>query len=86
MSEVGALRSLLLKHPRDAWLDQSKVSTEWRALNYAAEPDFGLAVAEYDAFVELLRRTGPSVRFLPPDARTGLDSIYVRDVAVVCNR
>jgi N-dimethylarginine dimethylaminohydrolase len=55
-------------------------------LNYAAEPDFGLAVAEYDAFVELLRRTGPSVRFLPPDARTGLDSIYVRDAAVVCNR
>ncbi|MDH4197774.1 MAG: arginine deiminase family protein [Candidatus Aminicenantes bacterium] len=85
-SEVAAVRSLLLKHPRDAWLGQDNVSTQWRALNYAAEPDFGRAMAEYDAFVELLRTTGPDIRFLPADPRTGLDSLYVRDAAVATSR
>ena len=85
-SEIAAVRSLLLKHPRDAWLSQDSVSSQWRPLNYASEPDFGRALAEYDAFVELLRRTGPEIRFLPADPRTGLDSLYVRDAAVATSR
>ncbi len=85
-SEVAAVRSFLLKHPRDAWLGQEHVSAEWKALNFSAEPDFVRAVDEYDAFIELLRTTSPDLRFLPADARTGLDSIYVRDAAVPTSR
>ena len=85
-SDVAAVRSLLLKHPREAWLGQDRVAAEWRALNFAAEPDFGRAVAEYDAFVELVRTKGPDIRFLPADPRTGLDSIYIRDAAIATNR
>ena len=85
-SEIAAVRSLLLKHPRDAWIGQGNVALLWRALNYASEPDLGRAVAEYEAFVELVRRTGPEIRYLPADPRTGLDSLYVRDAAMATSR
>lgn len=88
LSEIASVRSLLLKHPREAWLDQENVQRQWKALGYTEEPDFAKACDEYDALVEILRRFGfgPEVRFLPADARTGLDSIYARDAACVTRR
>lgn len=81
LSETGPLRELLLKHPKAAWTGQDPIRRQWRELNYAEEPDFGRACAEYDAFAAVLGRYAPQVRFLPEDGRTGLDSIYVRDAA-----
>jgi N-dimethylarginine dimethylaminohydrolase len=80
-SEIAPVRELLLKHPREAWVDPSHVRAQWKALGYAAEPDFDRACAEYDAFTGILRRLAAEVRFLPRDTGTGLDSIYVRDAA-----
>jgi N-dimethylarginine dimethylaminohydrolase len=82
-SEVAQISHLLLKHPREAWLGQPEVRRQWRALGYPAEPDIHRAFDEYDGFVEILRRSVPAVHFLPADAATGLDSIYVRDAACV---
>lgn len=85
-SEVAPIRALLLKHPREAWGDAARVRREWRDLGYREEPDLGRALEEYEAFAETLGRFVPEVRFLPADGRTGLDSIYVRDAAVVTPR
>jgi arginine deiminase len=85
-SETAPIRTLLLKHPREAWRHQKKIREEWRALRYSGEPDFGRAVEEYDRFVDLLRRSVSDLHFLPADPRTGLDSIYVRDAALVTDR
>jgi arginine deiminase len=85
-SEIGCIRELLLKHPREAWLDQESVRRQWKALGYTDEPDFARACDEYDTFVEHLRRFVPEIHFLPAQARTGLDSIYVRDAACVAPR
>jgi N-dimethylarginine dimethylaminohydrolase len=82
-SETLPIRTLLLKHPRQAWRSQVNIGEQWRALRYAGEPDFARAVDEYDGFVEILRRSVPEILFLPEDGRTGLDSIYVRDAALV---
>ena len=82
-SETSPIRSLLLKHPREAWLGQEDIRDQWKALGYTEEPDFAKAVAEYDRFVDILRGIVADVHFLPADARTGLDSIYVRDAACV---
>jgi N-dimethylarginine dimethylaminohydrolase len=79
--ETGPIKALLLKHPRQAWIDPENVRGQWRPLGYAAEPDLGRACAEYDALVEILRPYAGEVRFLAADARAGLDSIYVRDAA-----
>jgi N-dimethylarginine dimethylaminohydrolase len=81
-SETAPIRTLLLKHPRQAWRSEDRVREEWRALRYAGEPDFAGAVDEYDRFVEILGGFVPEIHFLPEDARTGLDSIYVRDAAL----
>jgi len=82
-SEVLPVRTLLLKHPREAWLDQASIRGQWEDLAYVAEPDFAGACAEYDALVSILRLSVPDIRFLPSEPRTGLDSIYVRDAACV---
>jgi N-dimethylarginine dimethylaminohydrolase len=85
-SETAPIRSLLLKHPREAWLGQDDIRRQWKALGYTEEPDLGRAVAEFDRFVDILRGFGTDVHFLPADARTGLDSIYVRDAVCVTGR
>jgi N-dimethylarginine dimethylaminohydrolase len=86
LSEVTLIREVLLKDPGQAWCDQANIRRQWKALGYADEPDLAAALDEYDAFVEILRGSVPDVRFLPPDGRTGLDSIYVRDAACVAPR
>ena len=82
-NEFSPIRRVLLKHPREAWVSQANVRGQWPALGYTAEPDLEKACAEYDAFAEVLRQAGAEVVYLPADGRTGLDSIYVRDPAVV---
>lgn len=81
LSETAPIREILLKHPRQAWIDRDGVRKQWRDLGYAGEPDFGRACDEYDAFAGILGRWAGEIRFLPADPGTGLDSIYVRDAA-----
>lgn len=81
-SEIAPVRTLLLKHPRQAWLGEETIRAQWESLRYSGEPDFGQAVEEYERFLEILRGFGAEMRFLPEDGRTGLDSIYVRDAAL----
>jgi len=83
LSEIGSLKTVLLKHPRQAWVDGEHVRMQWKALGYSEEPDLGRAAAEYDRFLEIIRRSVPEILFMPEDGRTGLDSIYVRDAALV---
>ena len=85
-SDVLPLRSVLLKHARDAFGDQPALDAAWEDLAYLARPDFAGAVAEYDAFQELLEGLGVEVHLASADSATGPDSIYVRDAAVVCDR
>jgi N-dimethylarginine dimethylaminohydrolase len=85
-SDVFPLRRVLLKHARVALGDQPTVDATWRDLAYLDRPDFAGAVAEYDAFVELLEGLGTEVALAPADDATGPDSEYVRDAAVVSDR
>jgi N-dimethylarginine dimethylaminohydrolase len=81
-SDVAPLRRVLLKHARDAFVGPARIEAQWRELDYSAPPDFGAACRESDALAELLQSLGVQVAWLPP-ADVGLDSIYVRDAAVV---
>jgi len=85
-SDTALLKRLLLKHPRDAFISQEALGRQWQGLNYLGEPDLKEAVREYDAFVDILSRTGTQIDFLGPDDRTGPDSVYVRDAAVTCSK
>jgi arginine deiminase len=85
-SEVEETKSLLLKHPREAFLDQKNIDDQWIDLNYLDRPDFEKAVAEYESFVALLREFVPEIHYLPPNEKTGLDSLYVRDAVMITER
>ncbi|UCD64011.1 MAG: amidinotransferase [Candidatus Zixiibacteriota bacterium] len=82
-SEIGEIRSILLKHPRDAFLSQESVNAQWRKLGYTAPPDFDRALREYDNFVDLLGRVVSDFHYLPAGEETGPDSVYLHDPVII---
>src|SRR5207249_6477849 len=48
--------------------------------------DLTAAWAEYEHFLALLEAAGVDTLRLPPDHTVGLDSLYARDVSIVCDR
>ena len=85
-SDTGRLKKVIVQHARDAFDATAKLAAEWQPLNFTACPDFAKAQAESDAFIALLRRLGAEVLELPRDDTRSIDSIYVRDAGVVCDR
>jgi N-dimethylarginine dimethylaminohydrolase len=83
---VGAVQTLLVKHARDAFVDEVRIAREWRSLGYLEPPQLERAIDEYDRFLEVLGRFDLDVHHLPAGPGLGLGSIYVRDAAVVCDR
>lgn len=81
-NEYGSLARVLLRPAREALGDPDRVAAEWRALNFTAPPDLGMAVAQYGAFASLLVRAGARVERLDEPGLT-LDSIYARDASIV---
>lgn len=81
---TAPLRRVLLGHARDAFGSQEKIDREWRMIGFTDRPDYRRAVAEYDAFVEVLAACGVEPVFMPP-AETTLDAIYVHDPCVTAH-
>jgi N-dimethylarginine dimethylaminohydrolase len=86
LSEVDSLVRVAVKHPRDAFIDQQTIARQWQALRFTAAPDLDRASREHDRFVEALSAAGAQVHLLPRNETTTLDSIYVRDASIVCER
>lgn len=84
-SEVNPIKSLLLKHPREAFKSQEDIHSQWKALNYSDCPDYTKAIKEYEDFVGLLKKFVSDILYLPQNAKTGLDSIYVHDPVIITN-
>lgn len=85
-SEVNQIRSLLLKHPKDAFISQKNIQAQWKELNYSEPPDYKKSLEEYDDLVEILRAYVPEIHFLPQHEQTGLDSIYVHDPLIITEK
>jgi N-dimethylarginine dimethylaminohydrolase len=83
LNEYDPIASVVVKHVREAFIDDATIAAQWKALNYSAPPDLARAIAEHDRFVDILRSTGANVRLLPRDRVTTLDSIYVRDASII---
>jgi N-dimethylarginine dimethylaminohydrolase len=82
-NEFGLLHRVVIKHVRDAFVDQAAVDAEWHPLNFTSRPDFDRAMREYDQFVEIVASTGADVLTLPTASGVGLDSLYARDASIV---
>jgi N-dimethylarginine dimethylaminohydrolase len=83
LSETFPLRSVVIKHPREAFVGSAQIERQWRELNFLEAPDLARALGEYDAFLELLTSSGVEVQRLPVGSAVGLDAIYARDASVV---
>jgi len=83
LSEVGRLISVVVKHARDAFVDERTIASEWQPLNFTAAPDLGAAIDEYERFLEILRSSGAAIHQLPRTPETTLDSVYARDASIV---
>ena len=83
MNEYDQIRRIAVRCPRQAFTSQGQISAQWRDLNYHNEPDFDVAVQEYDVFASLLEQSGAEVIKLGPMDEPTLDSIYVRDSLIV---
>jgi N-dimethylarginine dimethylaminohydrolase len=83
LNETGRLTAVLMKHARDAFISQETIDAQWQALNFTAPPDFSRAVDEFDAFADVITRSGARISFLPREDRLNLDSIYTRDASVI---
>ena len=85
-SDIGPIGRLMIKHARDAFVSQAEIDRQWEPLNYLDRPDFARAVDEYDRFAALLQDCGVALKFLPQDEAVGLDSVYVHDASIVCDK
>lgn len=85
-SEVGQIKSLLLKHPKEAFISQGNIEAQWKELNYSSCPDYDKALQEYDFFVSLFGKSEIDIYYLPQTDQTGLDSLYVHDSIIMTDR
>jgi N-dimethylarginine dimethylaminohydrolase len=86
LSETGPLARVAVKHPREAFGSPARIAREWRELNFTAPPDFARALDEYDAFLAHLTSSDARIDRLPASDPVTLDSVYVRDAAVLSPR
>jgi N-dimethylarginine dimethylaminohydrolase len=82
---TAPLRRVLVKRPAEAFVSADQIAAQWRELGYLGPPDLEQATAEHNRFVALLEQAGVEVVYLPADPRTGLDSIYCRDAALIAD-
>jgi len=83
LSEHGRLTAVLVKHARDAFVSDDRLAAQWKELNFSGRPDLGRAIAEYDAFIDIIAGSGAEVAYLPQDDGVTLDSIYTRDASLL---
>jgi N-dimethylarginine dimethylaminohydrolase len=84
LNEYGRLRRVAVRRPEAAMISQSDIDRQWRALNYHSAPEFDRAVREHQRLREILASVGAEIIELPASQGLSMDSLYVRDAALVC--
>jgi N-dimethylarginine dimethylaminohydrolase len=86
LSEYGPLSSVLVKHAREAFINEATIQAQWKLLNFSAPPDLLRALDEYERFIAIIAATGCEMLWLAADGKTTIDSIYTRDASMVSER
>jgi len=81
-SEYGKLKTVYLKRPQQAFVDDQQISSQWKELNFLSKPDLVKAEKEYAVFEKLITQQGAETLYLPQDPTVTMDSIYCRDAAI----
>ena len=84
-SMVNPIKKVLLKHPKNAFINQTIINGQYLNLNYSKAPNFNKAVNDYENFIDLLQLFDIELHYLSKDNATSLDSIYTHDPCIVTN-
>ena len=84
-SMVNPIKKILLKHPKNAFINQNIINKQYLGLNYSKAPNFIKAINDYNKFTSLLKSFNIELHFLPKDDYTSLDSIYTHDPCIITN-
>ena len=85
-SEFGKLKSVFVKRPEEAFVNEEQISMQWKELNFLGKPDLTKAKHEFLGFEKLLSQQGAELFYLPASTDVTMDSIYCRDAAIVTDR
>jgi len=81
-SDYGKLKSVFIKRPKEAFVDENQIESQWKELNFLSRPDLAKAEAEYAEFEKMITQQGAITLMLPFDSSVSMDSIYCRDAAI----
>jgi len=76
---TGKIESILIKHPKDAFVSQENLNNTWEEYKFFGCPDYEKVLEEYAVFEKILKDHIPNIYYLPYNENTGLDSIYAHD-------
>lgn len=85
-SMVGKIKSIVIKHPRDAFISQENLDENAAKYNYIGVPDYEKTLEEYAEFEKIIRDNVENVYYLPRDERAGLDSVYAHDTVKITEK
>ena len=83
---IDPIKKIILKHPKEAFINQKKINKEFNTLNFTEAPNFNESLNEYESFIKILDSFGIKKYFLKKNDSTSIDSIYTHDPLVITNK
>ena len=81
-SEYLKLESVYIKSVINAFISNAELNRQWKDLNYLEQPDFDIAIREYQAFEKLFNDFNITLNEFPVDTTVKIDAIYCRDASI----
>jgi N-dimethylarginine dimethylaminohydrolase len=78
-SMTGTLKTVLIKHPKEAFQNQIHLDTHYEPFGYIGSPHYETVLEEYKIFESILKAENIQALYLPANETVGLDSIYAHD-------
>ena len=82
---VDPIKKILLNHPKNAFLNQNKINSEFKELKFFDAPDYDESLNEYEAFIDILKFHNIELYFLAGNNTNTIDSIYAHDPFIISN-
>jgi N-dimethylarginine dimethylaminohydrolase len=82
-SEVGLLKSVLMKQPSKGFVNQQLIDKDWEQLNFLGPPDFTKSIEEHQKLEQFINKSKAEILHLDHSDQVTLDSVYCRDAALV---
>ena len=81
-SEYLPIDSIFINPVANAFMGDSKIASQWKALNYLSPPNYKTAVEEYATFESVLRDHHSDIHYFSKDKSLSLDALYCRDASI----